>query len=82
MKKESDFLKLNLNDFLRGLIIAVLTPIFIHVQEIIKTGTLNLNWEQIAIEAVGGFTAYILKNFLTPANKKGTEENNEEKTNN
>src|ERR1700690_3202059 len=65
---KSTFLSLNLTDFLKGLIVAVLTPIFPIVEESIANNSLTFNWHVIGVAAVGGFVAYISKNFFTNSN--------------
>ena len=53
-------------DILRGLIMAVLTPAIVIAQQSIESGVFVFNWKQIAMAAIGGGLAYILKNFLEP----------------
>ena len=61
--------KLNTRDFLRGLLVAVLTPVFVIVQQSIQLGSLSFNWKAIGMAAVGGFLAYLTKNFFTDSVK-------------
>jgi hypothetical protein len=65
----SDFLKLNLNDILKGLLMAVLTPVVVIVQQSIEAGAFTFDWKSIGLAAVGGGFAYLVKNFFTPASK-------------
>lgn len=58
---------LNLRDILRGLLIAALTPAIVMAQQSLDAGILVFNWKQLAMAAVGGGLAYIVKNFFTPA---------------
>jgi len=62
---QSDFLKLNWADFGKGLIIAVLTPVLVVIQESVSAGTLTFNWSAIGISAIAGGVAYLIKNFFT-----------------
>lgn len=63
--KQSAFLSLNWHDALKGLIMATLTPMAVTIEQDIEKGSLSFNWHLIGIAAVGGFVAYLLKNFLT-----------------
>jgi hypothetical protein len=64
--KQSGFLSLGARDILRGLAMAVLTPVVAIITDSIERGELNFNWRLIAISAIGGGMAYLVKNFFTP----------------
>lgn len=51
-------------DAARGLIMAALTSALVVVQQSIEAGQLDFNWQSIAMAAVGGGVAYLLKNWL------------------
>jgi hypothetical protein len=68
--KTSEFGKLNLLDLGKGLLMAVLTPAVMIVQQSLNSGEFVFNWNQIAIAAFAGGFAYIVKNLLTPSDKK------------
>ncbi len=55
---------LQARDFLKGLLVAVLTSVAVVVQEVIQTGSLKFNWEQIGTVALGSAIAYLAKNFF------------------
>lgn len=57
-------------DFLRGLIIAVLVPVFVIIQQSISAGSLIFDWKAIGISALGGLLAYVTKNFFTDGIKQ------------
>lgn len=57
---------LNFSDILKGLLIAILTPVFVLIQNSINAGHIELKPKELLIAALSGFVAYILKNFLTP----------------
>lgn len=57
---------LQLRDWLRGLVIAALTPVFVIVQQSLDMGHLVFNWQSIGMAALAGGMAYIVKNFLEP----------------
>jgi len=76
--KTSNFLSLNLLDLAKGLLMAVLTPVVVVVQQSLELGVLTFDWKTILLSAVGGGLAYLVKNFLTPTAKTvvATEEEN------
>jgi|SRR5882757_4096486 len=57
---------LNVSDFVKGLIMAVLTPVFAIIADSINKGSLTFDWKLIGIAAIGGILAYLTKNFLSP----------------
>lgn len=63
----SDFLKLNLNDILKGLLMAVLTPVIVVVQQSLEAGIFVFDWKSIGVAALSGGVAYLVKNFFTAA---------------
>lgn len=67
--KKSNFLSLNWSDFVKGLLMAVLTPAIIILQQSLELGVFTLDWESIGIASLSGGVAYLLKNFFTNPNK-------------
>lgn len=63
--KQSKFLSLGWRDFLRGLVMAILTPIFTTAYDSFTKGEFVLNWHLIALSAIGGAGAYLSKNLFT-----------------
>lgn len=63
--KQSNFLSLNWRDFLRGLLMAILTPAFTTAYDSFLRGEFTLNWHLIAISAIGGAGAYLSKQIFT-----------------
>jgi len=63
--KQSNFLSLGWRDFLRGLAIAILTPTIAVITDSLESGEWHLNWRLIALSAISGAGAYLLKNLLT-----------------
>lgn len=61
---------LNVQDFFKGLIIAVLTAVVTFLYGTIDSGQIVLNWKQIAITSLSAALAYIIKNYLTGADGK------------
>ena len=58
---------LAMSDIVRGLIMAVLTPAILIIQQSLEAGTLTFNWKQIAMASVAGGFAYLVKNFFEPS---------------
>lgn len=63
--EQSNFLSLGIRDFLRGLAMAVLTPIITVTYQSIESGELTFNWKIILLSGVSGGLAYIMKNLFT-----------------
>lgn len=62
---KSGLFSLKLNDWLRGLLLAVVVPVLLAVQQSLSEGSLTLNWKQLGMTAVASLVAYLVKNFLT-----------------
>ncbi len=62
--------KLNVRDFLRGLFIAALTVPVDIVLRTMEAGHFTFDWATIKHSAIVGVTAYLVKNFMTPAPPK------------
>jgi len=58
---------LNARDLVKGLIMAVILPVLNVIQQSIEAGSFTLDWKRIGLLAAGGFIAYLIKNFLNPA---------------
>ena len=58
---------LNLNDFTRGLLMAVIVPVLAVVMDSLNQGSLTFNVKLITITALSGGIGYLIKNFGTPA---------------
>lgn len=63
----SEFLKLKTSDFWKGLIVAGLAAGFSALTSALTSATnfSSFNWEGVVLASFGGFSAYIVKNFLT-----------------
>lgn len=57
---------LQLRDLVRGLIMAVLTPAVLILQQSFEAGVLTFNWHAIAMASIAGGMAYLVKNFFEP----------------
>ena len=61
----SQLFKLNVRDFAKGLLIAVLTAVFASAAQLLQVSDLNLDWWQLLSVAIAAGVAYISKNFLS-----------------
>ena len=65
---KSLFFTLNKVDFIKGLVIAVLTAIITVVYTTIQSVVFSFDWKAISIAALSAALAYITKNLLTNSN--------------
>jgi bacteriorhodopsin len=73
----STFLNLNSGDFIKGLIMAVLTSVITVVYQTVEAGSLTFDWKAIGTMALTSALAYIMKNLFTNSTGKlfGKEQN-------
>jgi len=64
----STYLSLNKKDFIKGLLMAVLTAVISVVYTSIESGSLEFNLKSVVIAALSAALAYIMKNALTNSN--------------
>lgn len=69
MKKDSGIFKLQISDFVKGLLVAIGGAIFAVIQPLIASGHLVFDWKYIGTISLGAALSYLAKNFLT--NNKG-----------
>jgi hypothetical protein len=62
---QSTFLNLNSSDFLKGLIMAVLSTVITVVYQTVEAGSLVFDWKAIGTMALTSGLAYIMKNIFT-----------------
>ena len=60
---------LSLNDFWKGLIVAVGTAIFPIIMQSINANQLTFDWKLIATTGIGAFLTYLAKNYFTDDTK-------------
>jgi membrane protein implicated in regulation of membrane protease activity len=65
--KSSKLFSLNIYDFLKGIIVAVLTPIIVFAQGYFANGTLDIEWQALMAVGFSGLLAYLIKNFFSDA---------------
>ena len=66
--KQSSFLSLNTKDFIKGLLLAVLTTVITIIYNSLQAGDLTFDWKSIGTTALTTALAYIMKNLLTNSN--------------
>jgi len=62
---QSSFFKINLLDFVKGLILAVLTSVVTIIQTTLENSSLTFAWKLIGITAISSAIGYLIKNLLT-----------------
>jgi hypothetical protein len=65
---KSSIFTLNKVDFVKGLVIAVLTSVITIIYNTVQTGSITFDWNSITTAAATAALAYILKNLLTNSN--------------
>lgn len=63
----SKIYSLNKSDLLKAALIATLTPVLVLIQNSLDSGSLTFDWKALGMAAIGGFLAYLTKNFFTPS---------------
>jgi hypothetical protein len=62
---KSPFLSLNTQDYLKGLLVSVLSAILTIVYQTVQSGSLTFDWKAIGTIATTAALGYILKNLMT-----------------
>lgn len=58
---------LDSKDFLKGLLLSVITPVITILIQSLNAGSLKFDWKAIGITALSTALAYLAKNFLAPS---------------
>ncbi len=58
---------LKLNDFWKGLIMAVGTPVIAILLTSLQANSFDINWKMVATTALSTLLVYLGKNFFTPS---------------
>ena len=61
----STFGSLKLRDFLKGIVMAVIVPALLAIQQSISAGELTINWKSLGLTAIASFIGYLAKNLFT-----------------
>jgi uncharacterized membrane protein len=57
--------KLKLRDYLKGILMAVVVPALVLIQQSLSAGQITIDWKALGISSVAALIGYLLKNFLT-----------------
>lgn len=66
----SKLFSLNIQDFFKGLVVAVISAVVTFLYNTMDSGEVVFNWKQIATISLTSALAYIIKNYLTNAEGK------------
>ena len=66
---KSEFLRLSKNDILKGILMSIITPVLVVIQQSVVSGVLTLDMNSIKLAAAAGGIGYLIKNFFTPGEK-------------
>jgi bacteriorhodopsin len=61
----SFFLKLNAQDFIKGLVVAVGSSVITILYSTLESGSLSFDWKKIGVVALTSALGYLMKNFFT-----------------
>jgi hypothetical protein len=62
---QSTLFTLNTSDFIKGLLMAVLSTVITVVYQTVEAGSLVFDWKSIGTMALTSALAYIMKNLIT-----------------
>jgi len=65
---KSPFLNLNSQDFIKGLVVAVLSAVITIIYNTVQAGSLTFDWKAIGTVALTSALGYIMKNLFTNSN--------------
>jgi hypothetical protein len=65
---KSPFLTLNSQDFIKGLVVAVLSSVIAILYSTVQAGSLVFDWKSIGTVALTSALGYIMKNLFTNSN--------------
>jgi hypothetical protein len=69
----SELFRLDIKDFVKGAIVAVVTAIIAYLGEAVKLPGFNLltfDWHSVISLAISAFGAYLIKNFMSDSDGK------------
>lgn len=64
MQNLTNIFSLNTRDFIKGLVLAVLVPALLAIQQALSTSG-ELNWKTLGATSLAAFIGYLIKNFLS-----------------
>ncbi len=62
---KSGLFSLKAKDWLRGLLLAVVVPALVALQQSLEAGALTINWKELTMSSIAALIAYVIKNFFT-----------------
>jgi hypothetical protein len=68
--KNSNFLSVNSKDILKGLLMTIITPAIVLIENSVSEGNLQINTHNLIVASIGGGLGYLIKNFFTKPNDK------------
>lgn len=68
--------KLNGNDFIKGLILAVITAVLTAVYNTLESGS-QIDWKAVATIGITAFIGYLLKNIASNSNGEVLKKDNQ-----
>lgn len=71
---------LKARDFIKGLIVSVITSVLVVAQATIDNGDLKFDYELLTRVAISSAIAYLLKNFFSPASVTTIYDSNDKAT--
>jgi hypothetical protein len=77
----SKIFSLNWYDIIKALIVAILTPILVVIQNSLSMGEITINPKTILIVGLSGGLGYLIKNFFTPSQTIIKDDNKPSPTN-
>lgn len=66
----SNLFTINWSDFLKGLVMAILVPTILIIQQSVDSGILTFNWKEIGMAAIAGAVGFLVKKFVTNSEDK------------
>lgn len=63
--KTSPLFTINWRDAVKGLVLAVGTPVLLAVERLLDAGKVDFSWKTLAMVGIGGGVTYLIKNFFT-----------------
>jgi hypothetical protein len=80
--KLSNYLSLNTIDYIKGLVVAILSSIATVIYNSVQANELTFNWTQIKMVAMCSALSYICKNLMTNSQNQMLKPEPSEKHNN
>ncbi len=66
VKHDSNSFSIGWKDGLRALLLAVISPVLLVIQQSMTAGNLQLNWKTLLATGLSAGIGYLLKNYFTP----------------